>query len=201
MIIKQQNTITFARSVLALGTLLTLVFNDLEYFNNVNMKYTRMNIFNLFENIELSYYISIIVLVLCIIGIYPRYTSILQGWISFSTFHALSLPEGGDQITSILTILLIPICILDNRKNGWYTKDVKVNNIFKFNALCALLVIKLQVFVVYFHAGISKIFEEQWYIGTATYYWFNNSFFGANTSLKLLFENLFNNVFTVTIIT
>ncbi|WP_413514143.1 hypothetical protein [Myroides odoratus] len=110
--------------------------------------------------------------------------------------------EGGDQINAILTLLLIPISILDGRKNAWIVKKTnsKVNRFLLLNATCALFAIKVQMSLLYFNAGVAKIYAPEWANGTAVYYWFNDEVFGAPLFMKKIFGFLFENAFTVTFI-
>lgn len=213
MILKNYNTntLTLCRAVLALGTLLTLLFNDLsDLFPNQHLdglKYSprnilHLNIFTWFENVSISFYGAVFILIMVILGIYPRVVCILHALVSFSVFNGMLIIEGGDQICLVITLLLIPICILDNRWNGWSSNFVEFqkSKSLKINASVAFLFIRTQVAVIYFNAAIAKIYAPEWSNGTAVYYWFNDNIFGANGMVKYLFGSLFENDFTVTFI-
>src|SRR5688572_31858445 len=118
-------TLGLARSLLAAGMLLTLVCNSVyDLFPPGNFEQTqsmakgieKLNIFFLFsyDQIYVPYIFSIIVLSAVISGYYPKITAILHAWISYSIFHSLLIVEGGDQITAILSLLLVPVCLTDN---------------------------------------------------------------------------------------
>jgi antimicrobial peptide system SdpB family protein len=111
--------------------------------------------------------------------------------------------DGGDQINIILTFLLLPICLLDNRKNGWNSNsDQKIisNCFFLYNASFAVVFIQIQMAVLYFNAGVTKMFSSDWLNGTAVYYWFNDPTFGAPAWLDYCIGFLFKNDYTVTFI-
>lgn len=205
------NTITLIRALLALGFLLTLVFNDLddlfpkEHLDKIKQHPSDimfLNIFTWFDGIVLPYYISIISFIIIIIGIYPRVTCLIQAIITFSVFNSMLIIEGGDQISLVLSILLVPICIMDNRLNGWKENLNKESRskILLINSNYANLFVKFQIAVIYFNAGVSKIFAPEWPNGTAVYYWFNDNVFGANTFFKNTAGIFFNNDISVTFI-
>lgn len=210
--IYKSNTITFARMLLALCFLTTLLFssiNDLFPAQHIAQLKTnfhgcsKLNIYLWFDNIQIPYLISIITLGLVVSGIYPRLTCLLQTWISYSIYNSMLVTDGGDQINIILTFLLIPICLLDNRKNGWIinsNQNVNSNSFFLYNASIALVFIQIQMAVLYFNASVTKMFAPEWLNGTAVYYWFNDPTFGAPDWLDYCIGFLFKNDYTVTFI-
>ncbi|MES2545709.1 MAG: sporulation-delaying protein SdpB family protein [Bacteroidota bacterium] len=211
--ILNSNTITLCRALLALSLLVTLVFtgiNDLfpkEHILEVasrDLFLMKLNFFLWFNSPQLPYIFSIIILIFSILGVYPRFFCVLQCWVTYSLFYSMLIIEGGDQINTILTFLLIPVCILDDRKNGWVVKREVVlssnNKAWLFNAIIILYIIKLQVSMLYFNAGIAKIYGSEWSNGTAVYYWFNDNIFGAPNWLKSVFGPLFRNGICVSLI-
>ena len=199
---KYNNTITFARSLLALSSLFTLLFNNVSYFRTTKIQENYFNFFSFFdyEKLYIPYYSSIIFLMIIISGYYPRVLCIIQAWISFSIFNSIIVPEGGDQINYLLNLFLIPICLFDKRKNGWINEYTLASNniLINTNIKCALFIIKLQMSLLYFHAAIGKIYQEQWYQGSAIYYWVNHSIFGANDFIYFFLEFIVTNKYLVT---
>jgi antimicrobial peptide system SdpB family protein len=209
--IYKTDLISFTRSLLALCFLITLIFTPLrDLFPDYNIDLLKsnrhglnwLNLFFLFDNIVIPYFISIAILILSIIGIYPRYFMILQSWVSYSIYYSVLITEGGDQINAIITFLLIPICLFDNRKNGWklIKNDFKFNEVNLYFVFLVFLLIRIQIAVLYLNAGISKIYAPEWDNGTAVYYWFNDPMFGASDIMKNIFGFLFENSYTITII-
>jgi len=205
------NTITFARALLALSILLTLLFTPLDdlfpiHHLNIIMENNngllKLNFFLWFDNLLIPYLFSIFILFLVIIGFYPRIICLVHSWVAYSVFYSMLIVEGGDQINIILTFLLIPICLIDNRKNAWKpnTKNLKINKILLINAKYSLVFISIQMAILYLNAGVAKIFEPEWSNGTAIYFWFNNNMFGAPNWVQNLIGGLFKNDFTVSII-
>jgi antimicrobial peptide system SdpB family protein len=205
------NVVMTARLILASSSLLTLIFNDI---NKLIPKYNierikenaygleKINIFFHFENIYIPYFFSIIILILVIFGVLPRLICILHSIVSYSIFYSMLVQEGGDQINSILTFLLIPLCLANNKFIGWkYNFNDNKNYFFNYSVSASLLFIKIQFAILYLNAGISKVFQTEWANGTAVYYWFYNSVFGAPFWMREAIGFLFKNSFSVTMIT
>lgn len=207
----QSNTITFARACLAASVLGTLVFtplydlfplHHLEKIQAENMV-SDLNFFFLFNDIGFARLAAIAILIMVIAGMYPRITCLLHSWVTYSYFHGMLIVEGGDQINAILTLLLIPICILDNRMNAWRQgshSSVKLPAFLYDNAKYATYFICIQMSVLYLNAGVAKAFETEWYNGTAVYYWFYDQMFGASPWLQQTLGFLFKNGITVSLI-
>ena len=208
------NVVGLARSILALGTLLTLLFNPIE---NILIKknngefllqeiltddiITKFNFYFIFnsENFSIAKWLSVAILILVISGYFQKITSILHWWICISFFHASAIIDGGDQIASNLTLLLIPICFFDNRKNHWHRR-VERESIFNLISIFFLYLIQFQIAIVYFHAAVGKFSHTEWSNGTALYYWLNHSYFGVPEYLNFINAFLANSYF-VTFIT
>lgn len=210
--IYKSDTITLVRTLLALCFLTTLLFtpiNDLfpemhflQLKKNVD-SLTKLNFFLWFDDIKIPYFISIIMLLIVISGFYPRITCFIQTWVSYSIYYTYLITDGGDQINIILTFLLLPICLLDNRRNGWNKNNLHIinNNLFLlYNASIALVFIQIQMAILYFNAGVAKMFSNAWLNGTAVYYWFNDPTFGAPEWLNYCIGFLFKNDYTVSLI-
>lgn len=217
--IKTYSTITpwtnvygLSRSIIAMGLLLTLIFTNYNYLfpkmNGVFVKphlffYEKISIFYIFyDNLLIAVAISIIILFTVITGYLPQITGILHWWITYSYMISGVLIEGGDQIASIITLLLIPICITDNRKNHWYKNyDSKVRSNLTLFIWSFYFIISLQVSIIYFHAGTEKLKVEEWVNGTATYYWFTHSVFGVTSDLRGDVSVLLSNIYISTLFT
>ena len=202
----------FSRSAIAFGLLLTLLFNSNEvlfiygFVNETTPQFSgigTISIYNVLPNIALAKWVSIFILILVISGVYPRYTCILHWWITFSYFTTSFLIDGGDQISSILTFVLIPICLTDRRSSHW--KRAPKENAIPFwtkgIAFFSFLIIEIQVAFLYFHSVIGKLDVKEWVNGTALYYWFRHPQIGINENLYALIIPLLSNPFIVTFLT
>ena len=121
-----------------------------------------------------------------VIGWRPRVTCLPHAYAAFSFFNGISTPEGGDQISSIVALLLIPVCLTDGRRWHWQPTNgdpedprCAPGGTAAAVAVVGIALIKLQVSWLYLQAGISKLSHEAWDNGSAMYYWIRNVDFGA----------------------
>jgi antimicrobial peptide system SdpB family protein len=191
-----------ARSLLALGLLATLLCNGIDVlfqpaaFKTLHQTSptNRIGLFYLLSGsragLEAARWIAVGLLAVVVSGWRPRYTGVLHWWLSFSFSVATTVAEGGDQINAILTLLLVPVTLMDPRRWHWaeWTPDLsRVGpQIRALVAASCLTVIRLQVAVIYFHAGITKLSVPEWSNGTAIYYWFTHPVYGMNDPIKAL---------------
>ncbi len=210
------NVMASARSLIALSLLLTLLINPIDNcflqiggdsansLMKIDSLINRFNFFFLFgfKNLQIMYWVAILVLCLVILGVYPRFTCLVHWWVQYSFINSSSAVEGGDQIASNLLLLLIPIYILDSRKSHWinlnksdisFYKLIFSNMWFKF--------IRLQMAVIYFHAAIGKFNVQEWANGTAIYYWLNDPFFKMPDYLEGITNLLLSNSIIITMVT
>lgn len=198
-------TIGLARSILALATLFVIIFNDLDAI--LSIEGFRFNFFTVF-NLFWAKLASILILITVIIGWKPRFTAILHFWISFSLFNRMLYPEGGDRISVIITLLLIPILLFDNRKNHWIN-EVSTKKELSFSEQCINIfnhfiytTLRFQICIIYLISGISKPFlEETWIQGTAIYYYLSSPIFGYSNWQSGIIELLLNNPYLLLMIT
>jgi len=198
------NVYGLARAILAFGTLITILFNDIytlfdkEIFtklSELDTFLTKVNLFSLlgYENLLFSKIIIALILIVVIIGYFPRYTGILHWWVAFS-YNSLSiLIDGGDQLTSVLTFLLIPITLLDSRKNHWLNSNKKSSLNTNLIANIFIGIISLQMSIVYLQAAMEKLYKlNEWVSGTALYYYMNDPLFGTPDWLLTVLTPLLN---------
>jgi|GEM_PF-7020792 len=118
---------------LALGSLSTLLFTDISLLIDPlgtesgaahgDVLYG-ISIFRLLsDNILLAKWICVVLLCCVVSGYYPRVTCFFHWWTSASMVASFRLFDGGDFITQVMTLLLIPICLQDGRANHWKGLD------------------------------------------------------------------------------
>ncbi len=207
------SSLGLGRSVLALGNLTTLLFSSIYVlfppYHLADLKRSvsgleRGNLFLLFNynHIWIAYSIAVVILLIVISGIYPRVTCLLHAWVACSLYQSILIVEGGDQITEIISLLLIPICLFDPRKNHWSRLDNDHRPfIIRYFVYCALLFIQFQMAVLYLDAGVEKMRVDAWTEGTAVYYWFNHNVFGAPHWLRTGLAGGLSNSFFISSIT
>ena len=187
------NWLGLSRTLLAFSLFITLLSNNkitLFYTGIQNENYPKFqgiefNLFSWFYNLEIGVIISIIILILVIIGIFPKYTCVAHWFVTYSFNITCSSVDGGDQVASIITLLLIPICLFDNRKWHWSTiKQLDKGFVVKTIVSFSYFLLSLQIVVVYFFAAVGKFKVEEWKNGTAIYYWLTQPLFGVTDFYK-----------------
>lgn len=182
--------IAITRSLLALALIITLSFTDIydlfiiDTFNspNENSTFGDFSFFILFgwDKLYIAWMTAVVILLFVILGRFSKITSILHWWISLSYIQTAIMVEGGDQISSIITFAIIPLCLLDNRKSHWHDSlpIVEVHPIKLFFSQIIIVLIFIQISYLYFQAGSSKLVIPEWKDGSVMYYWFTNNLFG-----------------------
>lgn len=182
------NVYGFARSLLATGTALTLLFNKSDIFFRpaaglgscpICLGITKIGIFCLADpHLELARWMCIIALAVVASGWRPRFTAFFHWWISFSLQTSAITLDGGDQVTAVLTLFLLPIALTDNRRWHWQSAPSNDRPIQSAVAVVSLAAIRLEVAIIYFDAAIAKAGVPEWMDGTVLYYWFIHPVFG-----------------------
>lgn len=195
------NVYGLARSILALGLFLTIAINPIDIifdfdvfeFGSVGMGEALGN-FSFFYLLQdyliTAKIISLLVLFIVIIGWQPRYFVIFHWWLAISFFSSGTIIEGGDQISAILTFLLIPIGLGDGRRWHWSKITLKQNDYQKIVGYLFYISIRLQACIIYYFAASEKLLVTEWKNGTAAYYWFVHPLFGANDFIWKIIEPL-----------
>ncbi|MDR3679943.1 MAG: hypothetical protein P4L41_08250 [Flavipsychrobacter sp.] len=192
--------IAIVRSLLAIGTIFTLLTNNMgllinsNYLNgggglSVELPLKAINLFVLFPPVYAKL-IALFILVTVISGYLPQITSVLHALVMISFCGKVIPVDGGDQVALVLSILLIPICITDERLNQWMPNKKQGNaNMNIFNNVC-LFAIQMQAAFIYLESGIGKIMVNEWKEGTACYYWFSHNVSGAPDWLRNIYESI-----------
>lgn len=205
-----------ARSLLALATASTLIANPAAVmFRPVaggiaqvplaQSALQRIGFFALFgePNLELARWVAAFFLLIVASGWRPRITAIPHWWISLSLQMNAVTVDGGDQLTAVLTLLLLPIALTDSRAWHWQNSQAPENSSAsrRLIAVFTLLLIRIQVAGVYFHAAVGKFAVAEWANGTALYYWILHPGFGAADWLSPIVTPLLVNGYTVVLLT
>jgi antimicrobial peptide system SdpB family protein len=127
------------------------------------------------------HWILFALLVVVASGLSPRFTGPLHLWISFSLAESIALPDGGDIAAKVITLLILPICIMDSRLWHWTSKPkAPLGEVGRGIVLASLLAVRLQLAGIYLHSGIGKFASEDWLSGVAEYYVLKDGMFGAS---------------------
>lgn len=157
------------------------------------------------DHLEIGRWIAIALLAVVASGWRPRVTGILHWWLASSYTLTATLSDGGDQVTSVLTLLLVPLCLTDSRRWHWGAPDPRPSEggteIARLVALSTLMMIRLQVAGIYFHAAVGKFRVEEWADGTAVYYWFTDPTHGMTPWLSAVLTPVLTNPYGVVLLT
>lgn len=148
------------------------------------------NLYCIFPTLELGKLFSLIVLLLVIVGLAPRVTGILHYWVQYSFMDGIAISDGGDQIATVLTLLLIPLTLTDSRTNMWAQPRGKKKHLSLAIAAACLVGIKVQMSALYLQSSIEKISQAEWQIGNNLYYTFIGPF-GLSGWVKQILQPLF----------
>lgn len=201
---KQVHTprIALARFLLAFGMLLTLLFNDMSTVANHN--YKRLPEYSAKHTAAISVPLKqldlfmvmppgvakgvvIVILLLVMSGFYPRVTGVLHFIACFSYHNYFLIVNGGDEITFVMSLLLLPLCLSDPRKNQWRHRETTASQ-GNIVGNIALLMIQVQAAYIYFNAGYTKLFSSVWREGTAVFYYTSHYRLGATFWLQQINE-------------
>lgn len=185
--------IAFGRSILALSSLLTILFNDSSIISNSSLvtasPFAHLSLFSL-TSFHTGSVISVLILLFVLSGYLPQISAILQAWVHLSILLSFTIIEGGDQVASNLSILLIPVCIADPRINQW--RDYKKQPLYYRRLFLNVyyFLVQVQVAIIYLHSAVGKINRPDWRNGTCMYYWITDNTIGAPLWLQRIYEPL-----------
>ncbi|GIH11518.1 hypothetical protein Rhe02_95850 [Rhizocola hellebori] len=139
---------------------------------------------------ETARWLSIAVLVVVAAGWRPRYTGIAHWYVAWSLMANVSILDGGDQVTTVLTLLLVPITLTDPRRWHWQAMPQRAPGLSRVVAYTALIVVQIQIAAIYLHASVAKLAVREWADGTAMFYWLRHPTFGASGLARPIAEFL-----------
>ncbi|MFF3222367.1 sporulation-delaying protein SdpB family protein [Nocardia suismassiliense] len=128
------------------------------------------------------------VLCLAASGFMPKWTCIPHWYVAFSINASIVPTNGGDAVAQVATMLLIPICLGDDRIWHWQPPKHSLSPGWQGSAFAAQLVICLQVFVIYAVAVVSKLSDPAWLGGHALYIVASDPLFAPPPPIRQLLE-------------
>ncbi|WP_203182626.1 sporulation-delaying protein SdpB family protein [Streptomyces pratensis] len=204
-----------ARTLLATGTLVTLVCNPASTLFAPGTAgapqphcggAASLSVYCLAPGPESARWISVAVLLVVMSGFAPRWTAIPHWWVSYSLQVSASVIDGGDQISAVATLLLVPVALCDGRRSHWARDPAapapgeRLRHAW-IAGWIALGAVRLQAAVVYFHAGTAKFGVAEWADGTAMYYWLSDPHMGAPAWQRTLIDPLMQHSLPVALLT
>jgi antimicrobial peptide system SdpB family protein len=119
------------------------------------------------EALPLSRLLAMAVLLAVMIGYRPRWTCGPHWYVAFSMASGMTIPNGGDQVAQITTMLLVPVCLGDRRTWHWTEPTAAVSAGWQGAASAALLLLRVQCAIIYVTAAVSKLTFVAWRDGSA----------------------------------
>ncbi|BCB89606.1 sporulation-delaying protein SdpB family protein [Phytohabitans suffuscus] len=188
------NVYGLARTLLALGTLGTLVFSPVDALFTPAQGIPPaphcggIRAASLFcvvgqGHLEVARWVAVAILVVVASGWRPALTAVPHWWVAVSLHASATLLDGGDQVTAVLTLLLLPVALTDRRRWHWQP-PVGRHDYATLAAVVGMFLIRVQVAGIYLQASVAKLGVAEWRDGTALYYWLNHPMFGAPMWLR-----------------
>lgn len=202
---------TAGRTLIALSLFITLVFNNnntiFPDFAFENYKTSEgiealknLNFFFLcgYENLLLSKLSVMLVLLVSIIGLFPKITGFFLFYFTNSFLNISTVVDGGDVISSNLSLMILPIVLMDDRQYLYdFSRNIFDTNYKKIIANNVFLFMQIQVSFLYLNGCIGKLFVKEWVEGTATYYFTDSSVYGFGLNKSILKEILNTDFMTI----
>lgn len=139
------------------------------------------------ESAQLVNVAVIVILAVVATGFMPQIAGFVHAWITFSFSQLVSLPDGGEHVAQVVSILFIFVSLSHNRL--WYWKAPlprDPNSILAAVSLGAWWAIRLQMAWVYLHSSIAKTAVGEWQDGSAVYYVVRQEMFGSSGIMREL---------------
>ncbi|MFD6420486.1 sporulation-delaying protein SdpB family protein [Streptomyces sp. NPDC060198] len=186
------NVFGLARTLVALGTLGTLLFSSAEtLFRPVATigDYPlcegagSLSVFCLapdsYTGLTWLMWACVAVLLVVASGWRPRWTCLPHLYVHYSVVTGIAIGDGGDQISLILALLFVLPSLGDPRRWHWQDPSATARPAWALVGAGSLVVVRLQMSLVYFQASVAKLPHAEWADGTAMWYWSHNPSFGA----------------------
>jgi antimicrobial peptide system SdpB family protein len=209
------NVYGLARTLLALGTGITLTFTPTAYLFEpasgvaappICDGAAHLSAFCVVphDRLEAIRWLAVAALLVVASGWRPRFTAPIHWWIAFSLQNSGVVLDGGDQVTLVLTTLMLPLALTDRRRWHWSRPSEPTGvdlpageEMRRLVGLFGVTLMRIQVCAIYFHAAIGKFGVAEWTDGTAVYYYFRDPGFGAARPVLALMQPLLANPVTV----
>jgi antimicrobial peptide system SdpB family protein len=128
--------------------------------------------------------IGITILAFVVSGFRPRWTCVPHWYVAFSMAACMPMANGGDRIAQIACMLLIPLCLGDDRRWQWTDPATQLPARWRGSAYAAQLAIRGQIVVIYAHAAVSKLHDPLWRHGSAMHIIALDPYFGLQPAVR-----------------
>lgn len=211
------NVYGLARTLMASSLLLTLLFNGPQTLFHPAIGLgegaictpgtaSALGYYCMFDSLEVARWVAIVLLAVIASGWRPRLTGIVHWWLTASVMWNAVLADGGEQVGTVLLLLLIPVTLTDPRKWHWQSlpqADEPGDALLaqRLVAMCSLVLVRIQMAVLYFHASAGKFKVDEWADGTVLYYWFTHPTYGLTEFRKELLWPIITNSTVLALVT
>lgn len=127
--------------------------------------------------------VIIILLTMVAVGFIPRLMSFVHAWIAISISTGISLPDGGDSVAAIVTVILIFVSSADDRLWAWSKQRKPVRPAARGISLAGIYALRVQVTLIYLNSAFEKFTVDDWSNGSAEYYVARGYMFGASGAI------------------
>ena len=111
--------------------------------------------------------VSIAVLLVVLSGYRPGLTCVPHWYVTFCMAVAMPMASGGERALQIATLLLIPVCLGDDRTWQWGRPRTPLPAQWRGASFAAGITLRLQLSVIYVVAVVSKLTDPLWRQGSA----------------------------------
>ncbi|MGO2812021.1 MAG: hypothetical protein ACTIBG_11195 [Brevibacterium aurantiacum] len=179
-----------ARSSLALGLLLTVLFTPVDqlFFRSQSVPAGTLcggvagdlSLFCMSQphDSPAAKIIAVVILVAVVVGLLPGLTTWLHAWVAWSFQISSPIPDGGDQVGAMVATWLCILYFADTRLTHWSYRSTPpiqpVRSMIRYSGSSLLI---LQTAVIYGHAFIAKLSVPEWTNATSLWYWIQHPAF------------------------
>jgi antimicrobial peptide system SdpB family protein len=187
--------LAFGRLLLALATLSSVIFTpDATLFSDATAVSggiqcagpRSLSLWCLNGHLTASYgfarLLTVAVLILVATGFRPRWTCIPHWYVTFSLTASMAGINGGDSAAVIATMLLVPLCLGDERVWQWSRPLAPLPARWRGRSFAAQMVVRLQLSIIYLSGAGSKLLDPAWRDGSAMYFALHDPYFGLPAS-------------------
>lgn len=128
--------------------------------------------------------LTVLIFAAAAVGYRPAWTCVPHWYATFSLGTVAGPVDGGDMAARIVTLLLVPILVGDDRRWHWSPPHAGPPAADRGLGYAAHLALRAQVAVIYLQAGAAKLADPYWRRGTALSYWLHSHYWGVAPALR-----------------
>lgn len=138
--------------------------------------------------VALARTLAVVTFLAVLSGFCPRWTCLPHWYISFSLAAGMSLANGGDRASAVVTLLLVPLCLGDGRTWQWTRPESRLPGWWRGSSYAAHWVLRGQVVMIYATAATAKLTDPVWVQGRALRFVAFDALFGFPVTVRDFLE-------------